>query len=181
MLRATERNVPTIPKPPQTTALLATAIAGRIDSASRLRSRLLLVVGPPGSGKSAALATVHARTGRPLLNVGLELSRPMLEIAADQRPLQVRPLLEQLVDAAAGRGGDVVLLDNTEVLFEASLRQDTLRLLQGVARNATVVAAWTGEVKDGALRYAVPGHAEHRRYPAEGLLIVNVETGVDAP
>ena len=105
----------------------------------------------------------------------------MLEIAADQRPLQVRPLLEQLVDAAAGRGGDVVLLDNTEVLFEASLRQDPLRLLQGVARNATVVAAWTGAVKDGALRYAAPGHAEHRHYPAEGLLIVNVETSDAAP
>ena len=85
------------------------------------------------------------------------------------------------MEAAAGQGSEVVLLDNTEVLFEANLRQDPLRLLQGVARNATVVAAWTGDVKDGTLRYAVPGHAEHRRYPAEGLLIVNVETSDDAP
>jgi len=42
---------------------------------------------------------------------------------------------------------DVVLLDNVEVLFDVSLKQDPLRLLQGLSRNKTVVAAWSGEIR----------------------------------
>ena len=156
----------------------AEAIAAHIGEASALYNRLVLVVGATGAGTSAALAAVCTRTGQPVVNVGLELSRRMLEFAADQRPLQARPLLQDIVATAAG---DVVLLDNLEVLFEPSLQQDPLRLLQGVARDVTVVAAWTGELRDGTLRYAVLGHPEHRHYPAGDLLIVTVETGDQAP
>ena len=164
--------------PPLSIDQTAEAINARIHEASALYNRLVLVVGATGAGTSAALAAVGTRTGQTVVNVGLELSRRMLEFAAEQRPLQVRPLLEEIMATAAG---EVVLLDNIEVLFEPSLQQDPLRLLQGVARNVTVVAAWTGELRDGTLRYAVPGHPEHRQYPAGDLLIVSVETSDQAP
>lgn len=164
--------------PPLSIDRTAEAIAARIREASALYHRLVLVVGATGAGTSEALAAVCTRTGQPVVNVGLELSRRMLECAAEQRPRQVRPLLEEIIAEAAG---DVVLLDNTEVLFDTSLQQDPLRLLQGASRNKTVVAAWTGELRDGTLRYAVPGHPEHRQYPAGDLLIVSVETSDQAP
>ena len=157
------------------TAVIATGI----HRAALLYSRLLLVVGPAGSGKSQALATVSERTAAPLLNVGLDLSRLMLELDVRQRALQARPLLEQVVEAAGGR--DVVLLDNTELLFDVGLRQDPLRLLQGVSRNKTVVAAWTGTLASGTLRYAAPGHPEYRRYPATDLLTIPVGTDGEEP
>lgn len=155
------------------------AIVAGIGQARHLYSRLLLLVGPAGAGKSDALMAVGERLAATPVRVGVSLAQPMLALPARQRPLQVRALLHELVDGAGS--GDVVLLDNTELLFEAGLRQDPLRLLQGVARNATVVAAWTGEVRDGTLRYAVPSHPEHRHYPAGDLLIVNVERDDDAP
>ena len=164
--------------PPLSIDRTAKAIHARIREASVLYHRLVLVVGATGAGTNAALAAACTRTGKPMVNIGLELSRRMLEFAADQRPLQVRPLLEEITAEAAG---DVVLLDNIAVLFERSLQQDPLRLLQGASRNKTVVAAWTGELRDGTLRYAVPGHPEHRQYPAGDLLIVTVETGDQAP
>lgn len=164
--------------PPLSIDRTAEAINARIREASALYNRLVLVVGATGAATSAALAAACTRTGQPMVNVGLELSRRMLEFAADQRPLQARPLLEEITAEAAG---DVVLLDNIAVLFEPSLQQDPLRLLQGASRNKTVVAAWTGELRDGTLRYAVPGHPEHRQYPAGDLLIVTVETGDEAP
>ena len=149
------------------------AIVSCIQQAATLYNRLLLVVEPSGAGKSDALATVREHTAAsvvPVVNVGLELARRLLEFAVRERPLQVQPLFEQLLASS----GDVVLLDHTELLFDASLQQDPLRLLQSVSRNRTVVAAWTGVVDAGTLCYAVPGHPEHRRYAAEGLLIVTV-------
>ena len=152
------------------------AIVAGIRQAAQLYNRLVQV--PLGTCNTNALAAVSEHTGAPVVHVGLELSQRMLEFTARQRPLQVRPLLEQLVEAA---DGDIVLLDNIQLLFDASLQQDPLRLLQGLSRNKTVVAAWTGTLVGGTLRYAVPGHPEHRRYPAADLLVVPVGTNDEKP
>lgn len=146
-------------------------VAAGIRQASSLYYRLLLLVGPAGSGKSATLTAVSKHTGAVIVNVGLELSRSLLDLTIRERELQVRSLLTRLV-AEAAREGDAVLLDNTELLFDASLQQDPLRLLQTVARNTTVVAAWTGDLHEGTIRYAVPSHPEHRTYSVEDLLVV---------
>ena len=137
--------------------------------------RLAFVVGPAGAGKSAALAGASEQAGAPVVNVGQQLSRLMLEIPAHQRPRQARPLLDQVLDSAAGPHGNV-LLDNTELLFDLSLQLDPLRLLQALSRHRTLVAAWTGTVANGTLRYAEPEHPEYRSYTVDGLLIVPVGT-----
>jgi hypothetical protein len=69
----------------------------------------------------------------------------------------------------------VVLIDNIEILFEVSLKQDPLRLLQQISRNRTVVATWNGTIAGGYLTYAATNHPEYRRYPAHDLLIVTLE------
>ena len=48
-------------------------------------------------------------------------------------------------------------------------------MLQGLSRNKTVVAAWTGVLEDGKLRYAAPGHPEHRQYSVGDLLVVPLQ------
>lgn len=154
------------------TSSLADAVAGRIGHAENLYHRLVLVVGGPGAGKTGALREVAVRTGAPLVNVNLELSRRLLDVAERQRPLRVRRLLEEV---AAETGSEVVLLDNIELLFDVRLRQDPFRLLQDLSRHRTVVAAWTGSVEDGRLHYAAPGHAECRSHATDGVLVVNVE------
>ena len=70
---------------------------------------------------------------------------------------------------------DVVLLDNIEVLFDVALKQDPLRLLQGLSRNKTVVAAWSGSVNADHLIYSTPGHPEYRRYATRGVMVVQPE------
>ena len=98
--------------------------------------------------------------------------RRLLDLAEWQRPIRVAPLLEQV---AAETEGDVVLLDNIELLFDVALRQDPLRLLQGLSRNRTVVAAWNGSTAEGHILYAAPGHPEYRRGPVDGVLVVGAE------
>ena len=151
---------------------LADRVIRRIGQAAELYHRLVMLVAPAGSGKTAALQDVHERTMAPLVNVNLELSRRMLDLTERQRALQLPRLLSEIVGASAA---DVVLLDNVEVLFDVSLKQDPLRLLQGLSRNKTVVAAWSGSIDGEHMVYATPDHPEYKRYPLRDLLVVNPE------
>jgi len=148
---------------------LADRVIRRIGQAAELYHRLVVLVAPAGSGKTAALQEVHERTAAPLVNVNLELSRRMLDLTERQRALQVPRLLAEIVGASAA---DVVLLDNVEVLFDVSLKQDPLRLLQGLSRNKTVVVAWSGSIDGEHMVYATPDHPEYRRYPLRDLTYV---------
>jgi hypothetical protein len=144
----------------------------KIDQAADLYHRLVILVAPAGAGKTAALRTVHERTAAPLVNVNLEVSRQLLDLTSRQRSLQL-PLL--LANIAAASVAQVTLLDNIEILFDINLKQDPLRLLQGISRNKTVVAAWNGSIEGDHLIYAAPGHTEYRRYPLQDYLVVTPE------
>lgn len=106
------------------------------------------------------------------MNVNLELSRRMLDLTERQRALQLPRLLREIVD-----NGDeeMILLDNIEVIFDVGLKQDPLRLLQGLSRNKTVVAAWNGTIVEDSLTYAAPAHPEYRRYPMRDFLAASPE------
>ena len=149
-------------------------IRHRLSGIATLYHRLVLLVGPSRSGKTAALRALAKADGLPLVNVGVELSQRLLDLTERQRALQAPRLLE---DVAVSLPADVLLLDNTEVLFASALRQDPLRLLQGVSRGRTIVAAWLGTVDGGYVTYAVPEHPEFRRYPSNDLMIVALGQG----
>ena len=151
---------------------LSDQIILKIQQVAVLYYRLIMLVAPAGAGKTAALQDVHDRTSAPLVNVNLELSRRMLDLTERQRALQLPRLLAEIVGASAA---DVVLLDNVEVLFDVSLKQDPLRLLQGLSRNKTVVAAWSGTIDGEHMVYATPDHPEYKRYPLRDFLVVNPE------
>ena len=148
---------------------LAEQVIGQIKHATELYHRLMLVVAPAGAEKTTALKEVRERAGVPLINVNLDLSRRMLDLTERQRALQFPLLLMEIVNNAAG---DVVLLDNIEILFDVSLKQDPLRLLQGLSRNKTVVVAWNGSIDSDHMTYAVLDHPEYRRYMVRDFLVI---------
>lgn len=152
---------------------LADEIVEKIEKAKELYYRLVMVVAPAGAGKTSALQEVYERTSAPLINVNLELSRRMLDLTERQRTLQLPLLLSQIAKADET---NLILLDNIEVLFDVALRQDPLRLLEGLSRNKTVVAAWSGIIEGGHMLYAKPDHPEYKRYPARDFLVVTLET-----
>ena len=143
----------------------------KIGEAAPLYYRLILVVAPAGTGKTAALQDVREQTGASLINVNLELSRRMLDLTAVQRATHLPRILGEIVNKAEG---DLVLLDNIEVLFDVSLQQDPLRLLQGLSRNKTLVVAWNGNIDGKYITYAMPGHPEYRRDPVRDFLVIGV-------
>ena len=151
---------------------LSEQIIHKIDQAAQLYHRLILMVASSGMGKATALREVAKHMELGYTNINLELSQRLLGLTERQRSLQVFRLLNEIVEKNSTQ---VVLLDNIELLFDTSLKQDPLRLLQGISRNRTVVASWNGSIKHEHLIYAQPDHPEYRRYPTTGLLVIGVE------
>jgi hypothetical protein len=129
----------------------ATQLEQAIAQAASQYFRLVILAGVFNSGKTAALRSVAERLGCPLANVNLEMSKKMLDLTRAQRSRQVERLLKEVIAAAPG---DVVLLDNLEILFDTALEVEPLRLLQVTSRNRTVVASSSGTFLDGTLIYA---------------------------
>ncbi len=142
----------------------------QLAQAPGLYYRLVLVVAPKGAGKTVALQEVAAGTGTLVTNVNLELSQRMLDLTERQRSLRVLRFLEEITGQT---DREIVVLDNLEILFDVALKLDPLRLLQGLSRHRTVVAAWNGSIEGDYITYAVPGHPEYRRYPIRDFLVAS--------
>jgi hypothetical protein len=143
-----------------------------VQQAADLYHRLVLVAGPQGAGKTAALQAISKVQNYPLINVNLQLCKGMLELTRSQRTRQVERLFKTVVGAIPA---EVVLLDNLEVLFDPGLEVEPLRLLLNASRNQTLVAAWNGTYTDGTLTYAEPGHPEFAQFKQVEALVVPLD------
>ena len=99
----------------------------------------------------------------------------MLELTERQRALQLPQILREIVNMASS---EIILLDNIEIIFDVGLKQDPLRLLQGLSRNKTVIAAWNGTIVEDSLTYALPGHPEYRRYPIHDFIVASPQVTI---
>ena len=131
--------------------------------------KLVLVVGPSRSGKTTALRRLSTERSWPLVNVNLALSEGLLELTSRQRALNSSKLLDKVTNEPSG---DVLLLDNIEILFDCTLRLDPLRLLQRIARQRSIIASWPGHYDGGSLTYAAPSHPEFRQYQDPDVVVV---------
>lgn len=143
---------------------------------SALHSRLILLVGSPRSGKTALLNSFGKRNDLAPLNIGSELGRQLMPFPHKQRYLQTDNLLRELVDIHAP--GDLLLIDNMELLFDASLQLNPLDILKKYAHQKKVVAVWPGELRGtgrtARLTYAEMGHPERREYETAGVVIFEI-------
>lgn len=146
-----------------------------VDEIAALHSKLILLVGRPGCGKSALLAELANRRGMKVMHVGAALGRCLAAMPQQQRALKAFEAMRELAQSYAS--GDLLLLDNIELLFDQSLKLDPLDLLKHHARALRVVAVWPGERRDGRLIYAEMGHPEYQDYGLEGLVPFEVEVG----
>ncbi len=148
-----------------------------VDEVGALHSKLVLLIGAPQTGKTLLLHALAKRRGLAPLNVGAELGHRLAAIRQRQRHLQTASILRELAEQHAT--GDLLLLDNIEILFDRSLHLDPLDLLKRHAHARRVVAVWPGEwqgdTTTGRLTYAAMGHPEHQDYSLAGLVPFKIQ------
>ncbi|MEW5889140.1 MAG: BREX-3 system P-loop-containing protein BrxF [Pseudomonadota bacterium] len=145
-----------------------------VDEIAALHSKLILLVGRPGCGKTSLLAMLANRRGAKVMNVGAALGKRLSLLPQRQRALQAFVAMRELADEHAS--GDLLLLDNIELLFDQMLKLDPLDLLKRHAHARRVVAVWPGELRGGRLIYAEIGHPEYQDYGPEGVVLFEMET-----
>jgi ABC-type uncharacterized transport system YnjBCD ATPase subunit len=139
-----------------------------VDDISDINSKLVLLIGPPKSGKSNLLGQLAGCRDVRVLCLGANLGRELLTVPSTRRHLQVAELLNGLVDRFASQG--LLLIDNIELLFDSKLKLSPLDLLKRQAQARRVVAVWPGDLMDNRLSYAVTGHPEHQDYGTDGVV-----------
>ena len=156
---------------------LTHVIEEKIALVESRRCKLVLVVGPPSIGKTKLLRELTKTNpdGYTYINLNLELSALLREVIEKERPFRVQEFLRELVSDKQG----VILIDNTEILFDSELKLDPVKSLEEMSRFNPVVSVWSGSVKDGFLSSAEPGHREYFRGPIGEFEIVEV-TGKSA-
>lgn len=137
-----------------------------------LQSPLILLVGPPGSGKTQRLRQLAAKLSSESINVGLELARLLAATPNNKRGFSAGELLREITNNH--ETGGLLLLDNLELLFEPSLQVNPLDLIKRLAHAQPVVAVWPGELRGDRLTYADMSHPEHRDYSREGVVVFEV-------
>lgn len=157
---------------------LADEVVRKMKDVGTMSHRLVLVIGPAGSGKTRVLKEVQRLTGAPRVNVTLEMSKRLLNLQEKERSLRAEAVFENMLSGFCREDGthfETVLLDNIEILFDPSLELDSLQLIQNASRNRTLVVGWPGCVKDGVLTYAEPDHPRYQRHEVKELVTVTLE------
>lgn len=139
-----------------------------VDDISTVHSKLVLLIGQPGTGKSKLLWQLAKRKQAPVLNIGTALARELLTVPSARRHLYVAEIFRGLADEVASQG--ILLVDNIELLFDRTLKLSPLDLLRRHAQARRVIAVWPGELRDNRLVYAETGHPEYRDYAIDGLV-----------
>ena len=131
-----------------------------LEQATAAYYKLVLIVGPTGSGKSELLqAAAHYNFTH--LNLGESFSRELLSKPLHLRSAEAEEVAIDLVDAT---GAARLAIDNTEVLFESPVQLHPLALLKRLSIDRLIVTTWTGTFDNSCLYYGIKGHPAYQKF-----------------
>jgi hypothetical protein len=152
---------------------MLTKLEQYLGQLGELNTKLIVLAGPRRSGKSKLLRELGDKIGVQPLNINLELGRRLTATSQAARGFSVGQLLRDIADTERN-AGDVLLLDNLELLFERGLQINPLDLIKRLAHSKRVVAVWPGELRGNRLYYAEMTHPEYRDYDADGVVALEI-------
>ncbi|MFB1485584.1 MULTISPECIES: BREX-3 system P-loop-containing protein BrxF [unclassified Thiocapsa] len=157
---------------------MLTRLSALVDDVASLHNKLILLVGPPGCGKTALLAAYAEHRGVERRPLGSALGRRLAALPRTQRHLLAGTLLREIAETTRATASPL-LVDNIELLFDASLKLNPLALLKRLAQARVIVAVWPGELRHTErgprLTYAEPGHPEYRDDALDGVVTLDLQ------
>jgi hypothetical protein len=151
---------------------MLTKLERYVNQLGELHTKLIVLAGQHGSGKTKLLQELGTKLGVQPLNVNLELGRRMSATPHAARGFSAGQLLRDIADRQ--RKEDVLLLDNIELLFERGLQINPLDLIKRLAHSKRVVVVWPGELRGNRLYYAEMTHPEYRDYDADDVVTFEI-------
>ena len=142
-----------------------------IRATSAAYYKLTILAGGARAGKTRLLKQVAATLDLPLINLSLLLSQRLLSQSRRQRSLNAEDVAIEVIDEHMKSG---LCLDDTELLFDSTLRLNPLIFLQDISRNRLIVATWTGSVAGGELSFGHTGHPDYFNQPVNGYPVISV-------
>lgn len=133
--------------------------------------KLTILAGPSAAGKTRLLSQLAIELQLPTINLSLLLSQRLLSQTRRQRALKAEEVAIEVIDEHLQSG---LCLDNTELLFDSTLRLNPLTFLQDISRNRLIVASWNGPIVGGELRFAYAGHPDFFSQAVSGYPVVSV-------
>src|ERR1700744_3965576 len=110
--------------------------------------KLTILAGGAQSGKTHWLNQVATELGLPTINLSLLLSQRVLNQNRRQRALNAEDVATEVIDENYKSG---VCLDDTELLFDSTLKLNPLVFLREITRIRLIVATWNGALTGGEL------------------------------
>lgn len=145
-----------------------------IDDATKLRTRIVWLVGEPGTGKTRLLKQLaEIRPDCEYLNLNAVLAERLKNDAPDQQPFTASQHLGVILPP---RSAGAVLLDNIELLFSRHLRLPVVDRLKSIAQQTTLLVAWPGSLEIGKLTYGARNSGEFVEYSIETPLAIDLNS-----
>jgi hypothetical protein len=135
-----------------------------IDGVLKKGGKTIFLVAPSGSGKTKFLLNLSQKEKLPYISLNVELSKKINELTIDDKDWEIF-----LSDIINGQKGDIILLDNTELLFTRDFNINPIRLLKNQSRKKVIIMSWNGEYNGINLIYGSPGDMDYRNFSKNDL------------
>jgi hypothetical protein len=153
------------------TAISISQLLDTIRATSGAYYKLTILAGGARSGKTHLLKQVATQLDLPIVNLSLLLSQRLLSLTRHQRELRAQDVATDVIDEHYKTG---LCLDDTELLFDTTLKLNPLVFLREIARNRLIVATWNGVLIGGELRFGQIGHLDYFSQTVNGFPVVSV-------
>lgn len=147
------------------TSLLSSACEN-IEKLKDRYYRLMLLV----NASREQLSELSNQFECPLINMNLVVSEQLKALPSKDWSRELSDIISNIISESKS---DTLIFDHIELIFEPAMQRDPLKLLQYCSKNTTLIVHWPGELHDGCLTYAVPGHPEYRHYANVDAVIVD--------
>ena len=143
-----------------------------VESLKDAESKVLIVAGKPGSGKSKVLREAADAKGWDYVDCRLLITEGFLELLPLERQKKAPAIMREIL---ASYNSEVILLDRVQTFFVPVLHIDVETLLRELGKSFTLVVAWPGYIDEGMLCYDKFDGTASIRVKAAGMKIWNVE------
>lgn len=143
-----------------------------LDAVESLRTRIVWLVGRPGTGKTKLLQDLAgSRPSCEYVNVNRELAKVLMDRPPTSRPFDAPAQLSALFPT---RPTGAWLADNIELALSRELQMAVVDRFKAIGQHASLVVAWCGEYKNNKLIYGTPEHADYREFTLDSAVVIDL-------